>query len=91
MTYEFEHIKEPHRCINGLGGSRACTIPAHFRVGTSANWRRREYGGGILFHTCADHLPADARRRDSAPPADSTSGSNLAEKVRICAGDPLPN
>ena len=69
MTYEFEHVKEPHRCIHGLGGSVACTIPA-LRVGTHEQWQRHAYGGGILSHTCAFHLPAEARNRDGAPPAD---------------------
>ena len=70
MTYEFENIKEPHRCIHGLGGSGACIVPAHFRVGPPEQWRRRAFGGGILFHTCAHHLPAEARSRDGAPLAD---------------------
>jgi hypothetical protein len=77
MTYEFEHIKEPQRCIHGLGGSHACTVPAHFRVGSSEQWRRHAYGGGIFFHTCAQHLPAEARSRDGVPPADSCEEPNI--------------
>ena len=77
MTYEFDCVKEPHRCIHGLGGSGACTIPAHFRVGPSEQWRRHAYGGGILFHTCAEHLPAEAINRGSVPITDSSLGSSL--------------
>jgi hypothetical protein len=45
-------------------------------VGSSEQWRRHAYGGGIFFHTCAQHLPAEARSRDGAPPADSCEEPN---------------